>query len=50
LRLSLLLVGTEAAFDTVETVTRERMAKVMNEMEVPKPPEAFITPPDEDVG
>ena len=48
LRVPLLLVGTEAAFDTVEEVARKRMAEVMNEMEIPKASKEFTEGPDED--
>ena len=48
LRAPLLLVGTEAAFDTVEEVARKRMAEAMNKMEIPKASKEFTEGPDED--
>ena len=37
----LLLVGTEAAFDTVGEVTQEKMAETIRSMPVPEPTDAF---------
>ena len=37
----LLLVGTEAAFDTVREVTQENMAEAVKNMPVPEPTDAF---------
>ena len=46
LRAPLLLIGTEAAFDAVEEVTQEKIAKAMREMEALVPAEESSVRPD----
>ena len=47
LKAPLLLIGTQTAFDTVDEVTQEKIAKAMREMEVPEPAEGFTKCPDD---
>ena len=47
LKAPLLLIGTQTAFDTVDEVTQEKIAKAMREMEVPEPAEGLTKSPDD---